>query len=34
LYQVFEEPANRLIRSMAARPKERAAVPEEARIAA
>jgi peptidoglycan/LPS O-acetylase OafA/YrhL len=34
LYGVFEEPANRLIRSMAGKPKEFAAVPEEARIAA
>jgi peptidoglycan/LPS O-acetylase OafA/YrhL len=32
VYQVFEEPANHFIRSMAARRKEIAAVPEEARI--
>jgi len=34
VYQIFEEPANRFIRSMAAQRREVAAVPEEARIAA
>jgi peptidoglycan/LPS O-acetylase OafA/YrhL len=34
LYQVFEEPANRFIRSLVAQQKEIAPVPEEARIAA
>jgi len=34
LYRVFEEPANRLIRSMVSKPKQIAVVPEDARIAA